>query len=75
MPWKRRRALEASRSIISGMTANRESDEDHSTQELETTADHWRQGLEGTKAEDSAKEVARGAEQGAEQPDYGIEGN
>ncbi len=57
------------------MTANRESDEDHSTQELETTADHWRQGLEGTKAEDSAKEVARGAEQGAEQPDYGIEGN
>lgn len=57
------------------MTANRENDEDQSTLELETTADHWRQGLEGTKAEDSAKEVARGAARSAEQPDYGIEGN
>ncbi len=57
------------------MTANRENDEDQSTPELEATADHWRQGYEGTKAEDSAKEVARGAERGAEQPDYGIEGN
>jgi ribonuclease HI len=48
---------------------------DESTQKLETTAEHWREGHEGSEAQESADEVARGAERGAEQPDYGIEGN
>ena len=43
--------------------------------ELATTAEQWREGLEDTEAEDSADEVARGAERAAEQPDYGREGS
>lgn len=49
-------------------------DED-SEKQLETTADHWRNGLEGTDAEESADEVARGAERAAEQPEFGREGS
>lgn len=44
-------------------------------EQLETTAAHWREPARGTEAEQSAEEVARGAEQAADQPDYGIEGN
>lgn len=44
-------------------------------EELHTTADHWREPLRGTEAEDSADEVARGAEQATEQPGYGREGS
>lgn len=46
-----------------------------SAEQMDNTAEHWRQGLEGTDAERPAAEVARGAERGAEQPDFGIEGN
>jgi superfamily I DNA/RNA helicase len=41
---------------------------------LGTMREHWRD-LEGTDAEDSAEEVARGAERAADQPDYGREGS
>jgi hypothetical protein len=43
-------------------------------EELEATADGWRSTLD-EEAKESADEVARGADNAAEQPDYGIEGN
>jgi ribonuclease HI len=49
--------------------------EDESTEKLENTAEHWREGHEGTEAQESADKVAEGAERGSEQPDHGIEGN
>jgi hypothetical protein len=49
-------------------------DDDDSTDQLENTAEHWREGNHG-EADDSADEVATGAERGADQPDYGREGN
>lgn len=50
-------------------------DEAEAEETLTKTADAWRAGLEGTEAEDSADEVARGADQAAEQPGYGREGS
>ena len=47
--------------------------DDESTEKLENTAEHWREGDHG-EAQDSADKVAEGAERGAKQPDYGIEG-
>lgn len=44
-------------------------------EELAATAAGWREPLRGTEAEDSADEVARGAENAAEQPGYGREGS
>jgi len=52
--------------------------EDHdqaAKEELVNTAEHWRDGQAGAEIEESAAEVARGAEQAAEQPDYGREGS
>lgn len=54
--------------------ADAEQTADEADEKLETTADHWRQTAEGSPAEDSADEVARGAERAAEQPGYGREG-
>ncbi|MDP8904848.1 MAG: hypothetical protein M3N29_05950 [Chloroflexota bacterium] len=51
----------------------RQTDED-SEEQLRTTAEHWRQAPTG-EADESADEVARGAEQAAEQPDFGREGS
>jgi hypothetical protein len=48
-------------------------EQDESTEALETTADHWREGNPG-EADDSADKVAEGAERAAQQPDYGREG-
>jgi hypothetical protein len=48
---------------------------DSAPEQLENTADNWRDGPTSPAVQDSADEVARGAERGAEQPDYGIEGN
>jgi hypothetical protein len=45
-----------------------------SDEQLETTAEHWREGHEGGEAEESAAEVARGAERAAQQPGFGREG-
>jgi len=51
-------------------------DHDQAAQEeLVNTADQWRRGHAGGEVEESASEVARGAEQAAEQPDYGREGS
>lgn len=51
-------------------------DHDQTAQEeLVNTADRWRKGQAGGEIEESASEVARGAEQAAEQPDYGREGS
>jgi predicted RecB family nuclease len=55
-----------------GMGHHQHSD-DESTEKLENTAEHWREGDHG-EAQDSADKVAEGAERGAKQPDYGIEG-
>lgn len=54
---------------------DRPTEQDESTQELVQTAEHWRAGQAGGEIEESAAEVARGAERGAKQDDYGIEGN
>ena len=48
---------------------------DESQERLHQTAEHWRKGQTGGEIEESAAEVARGAERGAEQPDYGREGS
>ena len=44
-------------------------------EQLRTTADDWREPLHGTEAEESADEVARGAENAARQPGFGREGS
>ena len=43
-------------------------------EELTATADAWREPLRGTDVEESADEVARGAENARRQPGYGREG-
>ena len=43
-------------------------------EELKNTAEGWRTTLD-EEADKSAEEVARGADQAAEQRDFGIEGN
>jgi uncharacterized protein YhfF len=48
--------------------------EDEAQQQLEETAESWRTDVEDTEAEDSADQVAEGAERAAQQPDYGREG-
>jgi len=51
-------------------------DHDQAAQkELVNTAEQWRQGEAGGAIGESASEVARGAEQASEQPDYGREGS
>lgn len=42
--------------------------------ELATTAEAWREPLRGTEVEDTADEIARGAENATRQPGYGREG-
>jgi hypothetical protein len=49
-------------------------DED-AQQQLEDTAEAWRSGLDGTDAEESANEVAQGADRAADQPGFGREGS
>ena len=51
------------------------SDRDNAQDQLEQTADGWRSGARGTEAEESADEVASGADRAAQQPDYGREGS
>lgn len=48
---------------------------DEAQEELENTAEQLRLGVDDPEAAVAIDEVARGAEKGAEQPDYGIEGN
>ena len=43
--------------------------------QLGQTADAWRSGTHGTEVQQSADEVASGAERAAEQPGYGREGS
>ena len=50
-------------------------DEQEADEQLRTTADDWRESLRGTEAEDSADEVARGADNAARQPGFGREGS
>ena len=52
-----------------------EADDRAAEEELKTTAAGWREPLRGTDAEDSGDEVARGAENAADQPGYGREGS
>jgi hypothetical protein len=47
---------------------------DQAQRQLDETADAWRSGTRGTEVEQSADEVASGAERAAQQPDYGREG-
>ena len=51
-----------------------ERENDNSEEELKNTAEGWRTTLDDA-AEESAEEVARGADRAAEQPDFGREGN
>ena len=55
--------------------AEKDVDGDSAQQELAETADGWRSGARGSEAEESADEVAHGADRAAEQPDYGREGS
>jgi hypothetical protein len=55
-------------------TADRETDA-RAENELDTTAEHWRNPLRDTEAQPAADEIAQGAEQAKEQPGYGREGS
>jgi hypothetical protein len=48
---------------------------DDPEQQLTETAEFWRTDMTDTDAADSADEVARGADQAAEQPGFGREGS
>jgi hypothetical protein len=55
-------------------TDDKQPNQESSDEQLETTAEHWREGHEGSEAEESAIEVAEGADRAAEQPGFGREG-
>lgn len=63
---------------MSGMKQDPETTSDpggSAEEQLETTAEGWRKGLDDPDAAHAAEEVARGADRAAEQPDFGREGS